>query len=620
MFKDLSSNEIFGFIKPYIDVHTLGIATIASLLHDCGYKAIIAENYVSKALAFVQNANNWNIVKNWIKDNNITRIGFSFRLDPYEARTFFMKLYVKLQENNMFIENGGPIKGIFFAGLPKSCELIEIELGNKVLYFPGDEEPKESLSKLGVPSIKFPKNLINGNRYDEMRWNFAKELIESEEYKLSTPPYHSGYPRYGSEKDSITDRIEYNKIKNKLPIIRAHVGPYNTNREEAVKEFISWCKQLSKSGFLDVLSIGTSQLTQSNFGGNWEGLPNGGGVPVNSVLEYAQIYEAAKPMLVRTYAGTKDIPYLAQIHEKYLNISWHALSFWWFCEIDGRGNNSVFENLKEHFETIKYIASTGKPLEANIPHHFSFRGGDDITYIISVYLAAKAAKLNGIKTFILQNMLNTPKYTWGIQDLAKGQAMLKLVRELEDNNFKVYLQSRAGLDYFSPDENKAKIQLACVTALMDDLEPLNNNSPEIIHVVSYSEAIKLATPSIIDESIKITLSSLAKYRYLREQGKIENMAYNKELLEKTEQLFIESKEAIAFLETHIYNLYTPKGLTEIFENGYLPVPYLIDSENKYPKAKMFKTSIIDGGVKVIDESGNIINTTDRYIKIYNSNQ
>ena len=66
------------------------------------------------------------------------------------------------------------------------------------------------------------------------------------------------------------------------------------------------------------------------------------------------------------------------------------------------------------------------------------------------------AKKNGIKHLILQNMLNTPKYTWNIADLAKSRAMLELVRSLEDEDFKVTLQTRAGLDYFSPDPEKAK--------------------------------------------------------------------------------------------------------------------------------------------------------------------
>jgi len=88
------------------------------------------------------------------------------------------------------------------------------------------------------------------------------------------------------------------------------------------------------------------------------------------------------------------------------------------------------------------------------------------------HLAAKLAKKMGIRTFVLQNMLNTPRQTWGLQDLAKSRSCwLSLVKSLEDEKFQVLLQPRAGLDYFSPDQDKAKAQLAAVTALMDDIDP-----------------------------------------------------------------------------------------------------------------------------------------------------
>ena len=489
------------------------------------------------------------------------------------------------------------------------------ELGDQILVFPGDETPVESLQKLGVPESKFPKDLKLNSEYDNMRWSFATKLIESESYRCVKQQEHLGYPDAGTDSDSFIKRVAYCKKRQFLPLIRAHVGPYSSNRLEAIKEFISWEKELAKSGFLDVLSIGSSQLTQSRFGEDWDGLPNGGGVPVNSEQEYRMIKEAASPMLVRTYAGTKNVPNMAKMHERCLNISWHALSFWWFCEIDGRGSNSVLENLKEHLETIKYIASTGKPFEPNVPHHFAFRGADDISYIISGYLAAKTAKRLGIKDLILQNMLNTPKYTIGLQDLAKGRVMLRLVRELEDGNFRVHLQSRAGLDYFSPDLEKAKIQLAAVTALMDDIEPDNMNSPEIIHVVSYSEAVRLATPPVINESIQITLAALEKYRRLRNTGQIENMAHNQDLNERTEDMYQEAKEAIDVLEKYIVNLYTAEGLYKVFKEGFLPVPYMIDSYNKYKEATMWNTAIKNGGIRVVDEKGEIIRTSARYRKI-----
>lgn len=215
-------------------------------------------------------------------------------------------------------------------------------------------------------------------------------------------------------------------------------------------------------------------------------------------------------------------------------------------------------------------------------------------------------------------MLNTPKNTLGIQDLAKGRSMLRLIKELEDDTFSVSLQSRVGLDYFATDLEHAKVQLAAATCMMDDIDPENPNSPEIVHVVNYSEAVRLATPDIICDSIKITLETLKEYRIAKMLGKVPNMGYDQETKYRTEQLYTEAKDAIAFLENNIPNLYTPEGFYFVFANGFLPVPYLMDHENKYPKAKMWQTAYKNGGIQVVDNENKPIYTLHRYQKIMSS--
>ncbi len=607
--------DVFGFIKPLVDVHTMGVYTIANLLRDCGFRVFVANDDVNEAVESIHKLNHYSLVKRWILDKQITRLGFSYRLDPQEGCDYFMALFEHLRTDNMLKSEGGPLTEISFAGLPDTCDLVRGKTNGRVLIFPGNETPIESLSMYGVPKDELPAALIQDNDYDTMRWNFAKKLISSERYKFEPAQDHYGYAECGKDNDSFIARLNYAKEKHSLPIIRTHSGPYNPNRLEALKEYNSWCRTLAATRLLDVLSIGSSQLTQSHFGEKWDGLPNGGGVPVNSELEYRTIRDNANPMLVRTYSGTKDVPGLARIHERSLNISWHALSFWWFDELDGRGNNTLLENLKEHFDAVKYILTTGKPVEPNVPHHFAFRGADDISYIVSGYLAAKACKKKGLHHLILQNMLNTPKYTIGKQDLAKGRTMIKLVRELEDDHFKVSLQSRAGLDYFAPDLEEAKVQLAAVTCLMDDLEPDNPNSPEIIHVVNYSEAVRLATPPIIKESIQITLSALHQYRLARNLGTVPNMKFDMETQERADKLYAEAKAAIELLEKNIPNLYTPEGFYKIFCEGFLAVPYLMDQKRKFPKATRWKTAIKNGGIAVVDDEGKVIDTVTRYKKI-----
>ena len=155
---------------------------------------------------------------------------------------------------------------------------------------------------------------------------------------------------------------------------------------------------------------------------------------------------------------------------------------------------------------------------------------------------------------------------------------------------------------------------------MDDLEPENNNSPEIIHVVNYSEAVRLATPPIIKDSIKITLSALHEYRMARSLGKIPNMKYDSEVKEREEALYTEAKDSILMMEKAVPNLYTPEGFYKVFVEGFLPVPYLMDQHRKFPKATMWHTAIKNGGIRVVDDDGKVIYTTDRYRKIISQMQ
>mgnify|MGYP001092975030 CR=1 FL=1 len=616
----LNDNEVFGFIRPQVDAHTLGIAVISGLLRHCGYRVCIGDAAISAAVDEVNKLDHISLLSQWIRKEHISRLGFSYRLDPFAAQQAFGKVFHLLKENNLYSEQGGPIRQVYFAGLPEACVRIAREYHNRVPVFVGDETPIETLKKIGVPDVKIPHTVAEGSVYDDQRMAFATELVQSGDHHWQAPPAKGGYTTYGTFSDTLVARILHNRKLARPPLMRVHVGPYHPDYTEAKKVFNSWLKTLATTGFLDIVSVGSSQLSQSDFDTDWGSKPNGGGVPINSAQDLRDIWEASRPMLVRTYAGTRNIPNLARIYEETINTAWHALSFWWFNRIDGRGPNGVKENLEQHIETLHYIATTGKPFEPNIPHHFSFRGSDDYSYVLSAYLAAITAKKMGVRYFVLQTMMNTPKYTWGVQDLAKARALLLLTRELEDNTFKVFLQPRAGLDYFSPDPEKAKMQLAAVTAMMDDIEPDNRLSPDIIHVVSYSEAIKLATPEIINESIQITLHALAEYRRQKSLGKVDDMKHNTEVQQRTLDLMHEVKAIRKLIEKHIPDPYSAGGLYSIFQKGIMPVPYLWEGRDEFKEAVKWNTAIVNGGVSVVDGQNIPIKPTERISAIFESSK
>lgn len=610
----------YGLVKSALDAHTLGLSSVSHLLEECGFEVFTADATISDAIDKISNIHFFEILKKWIISNKITHIGFSYRLDPKQALESFSRLIYKIENDELLsFKKNGCVRKIYFAGLPESCKLIEKEFGRKFETFKGDESPVETLQKLGVSDALIPKSIREKSIYDELRLFFGKKLINEEKQFHIYPFKQYNYENYGTSKDHLIERLSYARKLNQLPLTRVHVGPYLKDREKALALFSEWLKKLSKSHFLDIASVGSSQLSQSKFGEDWGDFPNGGGVPFNNEFELKAIREDASPMLVRAYSGTKKVAYIASILEKNINQAWHALSLWWFNQIDGRGPLSVQQSLSEHVETLKYIAKTGKPYEPNIAHHFAFRGSDDVTYVVSAYLAAKTAKLIGIEYLVLQNMLNTPKSTLGVKDLAKSRVLLRLIKTLEDRNFRVIYQPRAGLDFFSPDLDKAKMQLAAVTALMTDVEPERNNSPEIIHVVSYSEALFLANPDVINESIQITKAALKYYPEFRKKNSIYDIIQNKEIVAISNELWEDANILIKDMEKNVKNLYTSEGLYDVFKKGYFPVPYLWEGREEFSNAVNWTTTIMSGGVCVVDDNGKKMNIHDRLEKIKNLN-
>jgi len=607
----------YGLLKSGLDAHTLGLSHLAQLLRSCGFTAIIADAQVCGAVDAIDKPEQYARLQNWLEANRITHLGFSYRLDPSQAVWTFHRLMERI-DNDAFLSREGLLRNFYFAGLPESCRRIRREFHDRIPTFEGDETAIETLRRLGIPDKLIPKTMRENSVYDDLRLQFGKEMMAAERSASIQAASPYAYPGFGSSADLLVSRLAEARQTHRLPLLRVHVGPYDPDRAEALSLFSSWLKRLAQGGFLDIVSIGSSQLSQSHFGEDWGSRQNGGGVPFNSEFELRAIREDAAPMLVRAYSGTKNVARSAEILEKNLNMAWHALSFWWFNQIDGRGPLTVRQGLKEHLEAVSTIARKAKPFEPNIPHHFAFRGSDDVAYVVSAYIAAKTARSLGIRYLILQNMLNTPSATWGIRDLAKARVMLKLVRSLESSRFRIIYQPRAGLDYFSPDLEKAKRQLAAVTALMQDVEPENTESPQIIHVVSFSEARFLADPEVIDESLRITKAALTDYPDFRRRHHLTDFISGAQVRQQTEELWEDATRLIRDMEKRIPNLMTSEGLYRLFQAGYFPVPFLWEGRDEFPHAVNWKTGLRDGGIHILNESGRIMKIPERLERIHNA--
>lgn len=601
----LRPSDVVGLLRPAIDAHTLGIASLANLLEDCGYRVLIADRSIADAVNTLQRPGRCSRLLDWVSSSDITRIGLSYRLDPRDAGLFMGRLRSCLISGSLYGERRSQVRGLYFAGLPDACSRVRMLGDASIVVFSGSESDRETLARLGVPEQRMPSQILQASAYDDARLQFGRDLVTSENHRAYPERDHLRYPGVGTSNDRLASRLRAAQGAGRLPLLRAHAGPYDPNRHAALQVFSEWVRDLRDDGHLDILSLGTSQLTQERFGENWAGAPNGGGLPINSENEYREIAQMARPMLVRTYAGTTNIRALAQMHERSLNIAWHALSLWWFSRLDGRGPNPVLMNLREHLATMQHIARSGRPLEANVPHHFAFRGADDVTYVVSGFLAARAAKAQGIRLFVLQVMLNTPRATPGVQDLAKSRALLRLVRRLEDSRFRVILQPRAGLDYLSPDSELARAQLAAATVLMDDIEPNDPTSPPMIHVVSFSEGHALATPPIIKESLRIVRTALERHRRDKASLKSDLVGPPEGVAARTDELEAAASLVIAALDGATAGLDDAVRLYVALASGFLVAPDVWGEAERveFEFAVGRRTRAVGGEVRVVDEFG-----------------
>ena len=187
-------SETFGLIKTLVDAHTMGVHAAAALLRDCGYKVMISPKSVEYAMERITSESSQKVILDWINDNHIERIGFSYRLDPDTAVELMGRLIYLLTSKGYYGGTDPKIKSVFFAGLTPACEKIEKEYEGKVSAFRGGESAEETLLVMGVPFEDIPKTIKEGCQYDKDIAKFGEKIIKSGEYLRMTPPERNMYP------------------------------------------------------------------------------------------------------------------------------------------------------------------------------------------------------------------------------------------------------------------------------------------------------------------------------------------------------------------------------------------------------------------------------------------
>lgn len=304
--------------------------------------------------------------------------------------------------------------------------------------------------------------------------------------------------------DDLIERIRLVREREERPIIRAHIGIAAATIEPTIKAI----EKLAEAEAFEIVSLAPDQTSQELLAKFIRGeedpskyLAGQGGAPIRTVTDLKRLKAATRRgnfPLTRIYTGTDELVELAKLWYEHLNMAFPAVPIFFYNQIDGRGPISIRDSFEEHYETIRWWAARGKPLEINDPHQWGLRyASDDMQTTDHVLVAVIALKL-GIKHYVMQQMFELPPSISALDDLAQMKAAYDLIEPLTRHfDFHIIKQTRSGLPSFPPNLNQAKGHLAFGIYTQLYMEP------DILHVVTHSEAHHEASAADIIESCEI---------------------------------------------------------------------------------------------------------------------
>ena len=388
--------------------------------------------------------------------------------------------------------------------------------------------------------------------------------------------------------DNLIGRIN---SKYPYPILRHHLGL--TSMEKTIEAI----EKIADSEVLDIISVAPDQNAQEFFFDQEnmdESLSGAGGVPIRNENDLRALYDAAQRgnyPLLRSYSGTKNILKFAKVLQDTIDNAWCAVPLFWYSELDRRGPRTLKEAITENQQVMAWHGERNIPVEVNDPHHWSLRDAHDAIGVADAYLAAYNAKKMGVKDYIAQFMFNVPAYISAENDLGKMLAKIELIEGLQDENFNIYRQARAGLASFPTDLYQAKGQLAASAYLAMAIEP------HIYHVVGFCEAHHAAEADDVIESCKI-VRGIIKNDFLGhiDLTKDANVQSRKrELIKEAEIILNGIKSLGRGVEDPLSD---PDTLVRAVKAGILDAPHL--KGNPVAKGKL-KTRMVKSALFAYDE-------------------
>jgi hypothetical protein len=383
------------------------------------------------------------------------------------------------------------------------------------------------------------------------------------------------------------------------PLIRHHFGLPDL---DATVEGI---ERLSAAGVLDVVSLGPDQNFQEHFFHPERMDPaqdGAGGVPVRSAEDLRRLYAATRRgnhPLMRCYSGTNDQVALAEVLHETIGNAWCAVPVFWYSELDGRSTRTLEQAIAEQAGLVAWCAARGVPVERNDQNQWGLRHAADTVQVAAAALAAGLTAAAGVKTIVVQMMLNNPPGISPAMDVAKMSAMESVVRCAVGDDVTVLRETRGGLFSMPLDPDRARGQLAAAVRTGMLLRP------DILHVVGHTEAHHVTGPDEL-----IASCSMARQVIDDALLGLPDPLADRKVAERRVHLINEASYLLEAIESRFPGALSgdPAALAGAVRGGYLDAPYLAG----IPAARGAAVTVVDGGCDAVDPaSGRVLSEAER---------
>ncbi len=390
------------------------------------------------------------------------------------------------------------------------------------------------------------------------------------------------------------------------PLIRHHYG------RPTLQETREGIEQIAAAGVVDILSLGPDHNAQVAFfrpEARHSSQDGAGGVPIRRAGDLVRLFAASRCgnyPLMRCYSGTRDVHRFAEVLVNTVRNAWCAVPLFWYNVLDGRGPRGLEESIRDAQSLMAWHGQRNIPVEVNEAHHWSLRDAHDAVAVAAAYLAAYNARAAGVRDYVSQYMFNTPSGTSARMDLAKMMAKDEMIHSLAGAQFRVYRQTRAGLFSFPPDPEMARGQLAYSTVLQMALDP------DIVHVVSFSEADHAATAEDVVASCRLVHQVMDRHL----EG-FPDLCVDERVIGRKEELVQQAAmllDALGVLGAGVSDpLADPRTLAAAVRAGYLDAPHL--AGNAVARGEL-QTRMLDGAcVAVNPEDGRPVDEAERLLAL-----